>query len=103
MLRKSVVKILNWSNDKPDMKKFAALFLVTYVFLLRLPSEALDMVIGEKGLHLVKDQLVLVLPRRHVLCIRVFSVVCLPFGPASGRTNLKGAGWSEAAGAVSAR
>ena len=66
LLRKVLVRIMAWCGERPALAKFAALFLITYVFLLRLPSEALTLIIGPKGLHVIEDQLVLILPRRCV-------------------------------------
>ena len=44
--------------------RMGTLFLVTYVFLLRLPSEAQEMRFGPEGLQLTNEELTLVLPRR---------------------------------------
>ena len=66
-----VVKMLDLAKSDESYTQFAVLFLVTYVFLLRLPSEALPIVVGEIGqteakavLQCVGDKLVLKLERR---------------------------------------
>ena len=53
-----------WAQQGKMEMRMAILFLVTYVFLLRLPSEALEMRFGPEGLQLINEELTLVLPRR---------------------------------------
>ena len=62
--RKQVEQMLQWIARNQAYTKFAALFLLCYVFLLRLPSEALPARLGKGSLHLEGDQLVLNLARR---------------------------------------
>lgn len=60
--------VLLWCSQHAGFEKFAALFLLSYAFLLRLPSEALPAVAGssdaQSSLTREGDQLVLVLKRR---------------------------------------
>ncbi len=44
--RKVVVAMLDWSRERPDYQRYAALFLLAYTFLLRVPSEAIPTVAG---------------------------------------------------------
>ncbi len=44
--RKVVVAMLEWSKERPDYQRYAALFLLAYTFLLRVPSEAIPTVAG---------------------------------------------------------
>ena len=39
--RPTVREMLQWSRERPEFAQFSMLFLFTYAFLLRLPSEAL--------------------------------------------------------------
>ena len=66
-VRHIVEKIKVWCDGWGGMfewSRMGLLFLLTYAFLLRLPSEALPMTTGSNGLHMEGDSLVLVLPRR---------------------------------------
>ena len=56
--------MLQWYRSNPENESFGALFLLSYVFLLRLPSEALPVRIGKGGLHMEGDALVLELEKR---------------------------------------
>ena len=70
--RSTVEAMAKWASDRPDYAIFARLFLVGYVFLLRLPSEALPMktakveegATGQSVIIAKEDELVLVLARR---------------------------------------
>ena len=72
--RHKVEEMLAWcqANPEQELKNYAYLFLFTYSFLLRLPSEALPVVAGGSGrvpesmsvLRYEADQLVLTLQRR---------------------------------------
>ncbi len=58
-----------WSRDKPNFVVYSLLFLVTYVFLLRLPSEALPLRNGKCDdapcLYMEDGKLVVKLIRRY--------------------------------------
>ena len=58
--------MLKWSEEHTEYALFGRLFLFTYVYLLRLPSEALPMRFGPGGLYRDGDKLVLELARRFV-------------------------------------
>lgn len=62
--RAMVEKIVEHCNATAGMQKIGLLFLTTYCFLLRLPSEALPIRIGSQGLSMQGDMLVLNLARR---------------------------------------
>lgn len=63
-----VEAVLTWALSNQEFAPFAALFLVSYIFLLRVPSEALPMRAGPAECHscldLDGDKLVLTLKRR---------------------------------------
>ena len=66
---------MTFADEVTQHSQAALLFLVTYIFLLRLPSEALALTVGAESssqtIFLEDGQLVLVLARRrdvHVLC-----------------------------------
>jgi len=62
-----VEQLFEHGLKKEGGEPFAFLFLVTYVFLLRLPSEAIPLVAGSEGSHRLRrqgDQLLLELHRR---------------------------------------
>ena len=40
---------MSWAEKHPEAMRFALLFLMCYVFLLRMPSEALPMIAGGDG------------------------------------------------------
>ena len=40
--------MMHWCSEKVEYRNVAYLFLLTYVFLLRLPSEALPVVAGQR-------------------------------------------------------
>ena len=71
-VRQKVEEMLAWSADIEEARRYALLFLFSYSFLLRTPSEALPAVAGTDGREegsnsvLFKDgeQLVLILRRR---------------------------------------
>ena len=64
--------MMQLSVEYPEMRTHALLFLFTYCFLLRLPSEVLPLSLGEGEGHSVltlnDDKVVLHLKRR---CIRI--------------------------------
>ena len=70
--RHKVECMLAWSESNEELRKYALLFLLSYSFLLRTPSEALPAIAGTDGSELGSnsvlfkngDQLVLVLRRR---------------------------------------
>ena len=62
--RSMVESILEHCNGCPRLKRYGVLFLVTYCFLLRLPSEALNIKLNEEGLSLQGEELILKLTRR---------------------------------------
>ena len=62
--RALVERILGWCEARPEYASFGTLYLLSYVFLLRLPSEALPVRVGKLGLHLDGDKLVLLLATR---------------------------------------
>ena len=45
--RRMVEDMMHWCSEKVEYRNVAYLFLLTYVFLLRLPSEALPVVAGQ--------------------------------------------------------
>ena len=45
--RRMVEEMMHWCSEKVEYRNVAYLFLLTYVFLLRLPSEALPVVAGQ--------------------------------------------------------
>ena len=47
--RKQVEAMLAWAEQHPEYTRCAVLYLFTYVFLLRLPSEALPAIAGGEG------------------------------------------------------
>ena len=70
--RKKVEDMLLWTDSNEELRSYALLFLLSYSFLLRTPSEALPTISGIDGRELGSnsvffrngDQLVLVLHRR---------------------------------------
>ena len=70
--RQKVQEMLEWSEAHEELRKAALLFLLTYTYLLRLPSEALPAIVGtnanETGSNAVLlkegESLVLVLHKR---------------------------------------
>ena len=73
--REMLEKLLLWCQDNVEFARYGFLFLVSYVFLLRLPSEALPIQHGRGGeesacLTLQDNKLTLVLRRRPVLVDR---------------------------------
>ena len=70
-LRKAVVLMIEWAKERPEYLPYAALFLLAYTFLLRVPSEALPALVGgsadspsQSALTLDGDVLQLKLQRR---------------------------------------
>jgi hypothetical protein len=63
-----VEKIIRWCDARVRYDMMGLLFLVAYIFLLRLPSEALPMQVGRAGgqssLYIEDGMLVLELRRR---------------------------------------
>ena len=63
-----IERILQWCAENEKFCRHALLFLVTYAFLLRLPSEALPISVGKgsgpAALYREGDTLVLALKRR---------------------------------------
>ena len=66
--RKIVEKLLQLSTARPEWEPYGLLFLLAYVFLLRLPSEALPLAVGpaygQSVVELSDDKLVLHLAKR---------------------------------------
>ena len=66
--RETVEQLLRVAATSPGLARYGALFLLSYAFLLRLPSEALPVVCGEGGgqssLFRDGEDLVLVLAKR---------------------------------------
>ena len=68
-------KIVSWSIQQVEevVKKYALLFVTTYVFLLRLPSEALPIRAGNVGgaacMYLENNEVVLTLAKRCVMVV----------------------------------
>ena len=64
--RSDVEDLVVYCRRTPHMENFAALFVLTYAFLLRMPSEAIPMTAwcGDASLSLKSDTLVLSLARR---------------------------------------
>ena len=69
--RELVANIVKWAKKHSDRQGFAMLFLCSYIFLLRLPSEALPIKIqkgefldGQAVLKTTGDKLILSLARR---------------------------------------
>ncbi len=65
-----IEKIVNWCEQRPEIRSYGYLFLLAYVLLLRLPSEGLPATKGKEGgssrLYRDCDKLVLKLRRRFV-------------------------------------
>ena len=68
-LRPQVEAMLKWCEKHEEDATFSALFLFTYVFLLRLPSEALPVKLGKGGLFRENGSLVLELAKRCVVSV----------------------------------
>ena len=49
LVRQKVEEMLEWSSLHPELRLHALLFLFSYTFLLRVPSEALPTVVGFEG------------------------------------------------------
>ena len=49
--RHRIESIVRWAEKHPELMRFALLFLMCYVFLLRMPSEALPMIAGGDSEH----------------------------------------------------
>ena len=68
--RHAVAKIMRWAALNKECQTVAFLYLLAYVFLLRLPSEALvaraGRDCGQSSVYLEADELVIVLKRRCV-------------------------------------
>ena len=64
-------RITEWCSTSTDLKQYGILFLVTYCFLLRLPSEALPITVGKDSgpcaLYRDGEQIKLALRRRSEL------------------------------------
>ena len=103
--RSVVEKLVELGRTHEEFRIYSLLFLFAYVFLLRLPSEALPLaVIGTDGqsiLSIVEDKVVLTLKRRSALhkaaCSLHLVYVHL------GKTGRQAADSSEAAGVLSLR
>ena len=63
--------ILKYCKESGQYQRFALLYLLTYTFLLRLPSEALPAIAGESAgqtsVIATADQITVVLKRRWVV------------------------------------
>ena len=64
-------KIVEWARSHAGYNRYVVLFALAYIFLLRLPSEALPMVLGPSSdndkqsvLHVLPEELILYLKRR---------------------------------------
>ena len=64
--RDMVERIVQHCNSSSELRPFGLLYLLTYAFLLRLPSEALPTRLGIAGLHVDGETMVLTLARRQV-------------------------------------
>ena len=64
--RDMVERIVKHCNSSSELRPFGLLYLLTYAFLLRLPSEALPTRLGIAGLHVDGETMVLTLARRQV-------------------------------------
>ena len=68
LCRQQVVEILRFCKENRQYQRYAMLYLFTYIFLLRLPSEALPATIGESegqtSVLLSTDEITIVLKRR---------------------------------------
>ena len=70
--RQKVEDMLTWTDSNEELRIYALLFLLSYSFLLRTPSEAIPVIAGQDGSELGSnsvlfrngDQLVLILHRR---------------------------------------
>ncbi len=103
--RAQVERMLQWCTLHVEYAKFGALFLLTYAFLLRLPSEALPVKAGRRGhgnrLFVEGDSIVLVLARR---CGRfLWSLTPRIASVFAGRINQRAAAWCGAVGARNLR
>ena len=49
--RHRIEALMRWAEKHPESMRFALLFLMCYVFLLRMPSEALPMIAGGDGVQ----------------------------------------------------
>ena len=63
-----------------DAQSFSMLWLVSYVFLLRVPSEALPICKGDSSIHHSNEQATLYLERGGALCLRLRSRKNAPSG-----------------------
>ena len=66
--RQQLEDMVMWCGEREEMRRYVQLFVLTYAFLLRLPSEALPMAIGscdgQSSLYKEDGALVLRLRRR---------------------------------------
>ena len=69
--RSVVEKLVELGRTHEEFRIYSLLFLLAYVFLLRLPSEALPLAVngtdGQSILSIVEDKVVLTLKRRSAL------------------------------------
>jgi len=95
--RTRVEQLLEWCGQNTEYAVYAPLFLLCYVFLLRLPSEALPVRLGSDGLQLVGSELILHLARR---CAGRGKPWVCPLCPSfvSGKTSRRVAGSCAGAG-----
>ena len=59
-------RVVDYCSKDDDLRIYGWLYLFSYCFLLRLPSEALPVQIGMDGLHTEGDTIVLILAKRWV-------------------------------------
>ena len=87
--REQVEAMLNWSASRPETRRYTSLFLLTYAFMLRLPSEALPLALGSADGQAVLsregEQLVLRLRRRLLVCVLAVGA-SLPRFSSQGKT-----------------
>ena len=57
-------RVIDYCSKDDDLRIYGWLYLFSYCFLLRLPSEALPVQIGTDGLHTEGDTIVLILAKR---------------------------------------
>ena len=73
--RTIVERVGRHCNSSSELRPFGLLYLLTYAYLWRLPSEALPMKLGRAGLHVDGETMVLTLAGRQVSrtsCVIVF-------------------------------
>ena len=69
--RHRIEAMLRWASAIPDAMQFAVLFLMCYVFLLRMPSEALPMIVGDGSEKEVAQSVVWVDPVKKEIVLKL--------------------------------